>query len=176
MAAGKRCRWDLHGLVLVRSDMEGVITERGEGVAVYINEKWCSQVSINEEYCDKNIEYMVVSCRPFYLPREFGKIILFIVYIPTDAEASVAADILGNCVAKYENKWPGSARLFMGDSNGWDFQEKIPTYKQYVKSPTRENNTLDKLHCNMRNSCLTYQRSQLGNSDHNMIFCAPLYK
>ena len=147
-----------------------LIKERGGGVAVYINEKWCSKVSVNEKYCDKNMEYLVVSCRPFYLPREFGKIILFIVYIPTDTKVSVAADILENCVAKYENKWPDSARLIMGDFNSCDFQEKIPTYEQYVECPTRGNNTLDKLYCNMRNSYLTYQRSQLGNSDHNMIF------
>ena len=126
--------------------------------------------------CDKNNEYLAVSCHPFDLPRELGKIILLIVYIPTDDEVSVAADILGNCVPKYENKWSDSARLIMGDFNSCDFQEKIPTYEQYVECPTRGNNTLDKLYCNMRNSYLTYQRSQLGNSDHNMIFCAPIYK
>ena len=143
--------FNIDGFVLVRSDREGVVKERGGGVAVYINEKWCSQVSVNEKYCDKNMEYLVVSCRPFYLPREFGKIILFIVYIPTDTKVSVAADILENCVAKYENKWPDSARLIMGDFNSCDFQEKIPTYEQYVECPTRGNNTLDKLYCNMRN-------------------------
>ena len=163
--------YNLDGFVLIRSDRVGVDKERGGGVVVYVNEKWCSQVNINEKYCDKDIEYLVVSCRPFYLPREFVMIILIIVYIPTDADVSIAAEILENCVSRYENRWPESARLIMGHFNACDFQENIPEYEQSVKCTTRENNTLDKLYCNVRGGYRAYQSPQLGTSDHNMIFC-----
>lgn len=97
-------------------------------------------------------------------------------YIPTDADVSAAAEILENCVSRYENRWPDSARMIMGDFNACDFQEKIPEYEQSVKCTTRGNNTLDKLYCNVRGGYRAYQRPQLGTSDHNMIFCAPTYK
>ena len=33
---------------------------------------------------------------------------------------SIAAEILENCVSRYENRWPESARLIMGDFNACD--------------------------------------------------------
>lgn len=159
--------YSLDGFVLIRSDRGGVDKDRGGGVAVYINEKWCSQVNINEKYCDKDIEYLVISCHPFYLPREFVKVVLIIVYIPTDADVSAAAEILESCVSKYENRW---------DFNACDFQEKIPAYEQSMKCNTRGNNTFDKLYCIVKSGYRAFQRPQLGNSNHNMIFCAPTYK
>lgn len=36
-----------------------------------------------------NLEYLTVKCRPFYLPCEFTVVIVTVVYIPLDANASL---------------------------------------------------------------------------------------
>lgn len=167
---------NVDGFKLVRSDRRSVEKEKGGGVAVYVNDRWCSQVTVKESQCVKDIEYLVVSCRPFYLPREFGKVDLFIVYIPPDADESVAAETLENCINKYENECPVSVKIILGDFNHCDFQEKVPTYVQTVKCPTRGNRTLDKLFCNVKESYRVLKRPPLGNGDHNMLFCVPVYK
>lgn len=167
---------NVDGFKLIRSDRRDVDKERGGGVAVYVNERWCSQVIVKESHCVKDIEYLVVSCRPFYLPREFCKVDLFIVYIPPDADESAAAEILENCINKYENESPESVKIILGDFNHCDFQENVPTYVQTVQCVTRGNRTLDKLYCNIKESYRVFKRPPLGNGDHNMLFCVPIYK
>jgi hypothetical protein len=56
----------------------------GGGVCLYENEQRChsGHITIKERVCDKNIELLVVSCRPHYLPREFSNVIVLVVYIP----------------------------------------------------------------------------------------------
>lgn len=43
-------------------------------------------------HCDKDIEYITISCRPFYLPREFNKMVLIIFYLPLDSDEDVAVE------------------------------------------------------------------------------------
>lgn len=88
--------------------------------------------------------YLVISCRPFYLPREFVKVVIIIVCIPTDADVSAAAEILESCVSKYENRWLESAMLIIGNFNACVFGEKIPTCDQVVKCNTGGNIALEK--------------------------------
>ena len=117
---------------LVRSDRRGVAKDRGGGVAAYVNDRWCSQINVKKSYCDNNIEYFAFNCRPLYLPREFNKLTLVLVYIPPDEDES-----------------PNSAIIVLGDFNHCDFQGKVPTYEQTVNCPTRDNSTLDKMYCNI---------------------------
>lgn len=142
----------IDGFTLIRSDRRNTDKERGGGIAVYINNKWCTQVTVNESFCNKDIELLVISCRPFYLPREFGKVTIFIVYIPPDSDEGQAKELLENCVSKHENEDPEGIRIILGDFNHCDFQDSVPTYKQTVKCTTRGNNILDKMYCNIKNS------------------------
>lgn len=63
---------NIDGFTLIRSDRIDTYKERGGGVAVYINDKWWIQVTIKDSLSNKDIEFLVISCRPFYLPREFS--------------------------------------------------------------------------------------------------------
>ena len=166
---------NIDGFTLTRSDRRDIGKERGGGVAVYINNKWCTQVTVKESFCNKDIEYLVISCRPFYLPREFGKVTIFIVYIPPDSDENQAKELLDNCVSKHENENPESVRIILGDFNHCDFQDNVPTYEQTVKCTTRGNNILDKMYCNIRNSYRVVKKPPLGNGDHNMLYCLPTY-
>ena len=61
---------------LVSNDRDLTSTHRGGGVAIYINERWCKNFTIKDTPCDDNLAYLTISCRPFYLPREFNCVYL----------------------------------------------------------------------------------------------------
>lgn len=67
--------FQLDGFKMLRSDREGdQCKNSGGGLCIYVNDKWCKDCKIVNTQCDKNLELMTVSLRPFYLPREFSKI------------------------------------------------------------------------------------------------------
>ncbi len=79
---------------------------KGGGVCFMINKKWCDprSISILSFSCSPHLEHLSIICRPFYLPREFSSIVITTVYIPPQADTSLAwaklhvcsADILTN--------------------------------------------------------------------------------
>ncbi len=65
---------------------------KGGGVCFMINKKWCDprNISILSQSCSPHLEHLSIICRPFYLPREFPAIIVTAVYIPPQADTSLA--------------------------------------------------------------------------------------
>ena len=57
---------------------------RGGGLCNFVNNSWCT---ISKEVCSPEIELLMISCRPHYLPREFSFIFFVAVYIPPQSEA-----------------------------------------------------------------------------------------
>jgi hypothetical protein len=51
-------------------------------------------------FCFTDIEYLMVSCRPFYLPRAFSSVIIMAVYIPPQANATLAFNELYGAINK----------------------------------------------------------------------------
>lgn len=73
---------ELEGFSCVRADrMDSSMKSRGGGICVYVNNNWCNQVTVRGTICDPNLEVLCLSMRPFYLPREFGNIILCATYM-----------------------------------------------------------------------------------------------
>ncbi len=66
--------------------------ERGEGIYVYINDRWCNHIKIHE-LCTPDIEMLTLSLYPFYLPQEFSTLVFSTVYIPPSANTKTAAEI-----------------------------------------------------------------------------------
>ena len=168
--------YDIDGFKFIRSDRRDLTKQRGGGVGLYVNERWCSQVTVKETYCSDDIEYLVVSCRPFYLPREFNNVYIIVVYITTSADVKMAGEKLQNCVNKWENSNANGVNIIMGDFNKCEFDRYVPTYDQCVQIPTCGNNTLDKLYCSVRDGYRAFQKPKLGESVHNMVHCIPMYK
>ncbi len=80
----------LAGFQLFRADR---VTEtsgktRGGGLCFYINEGWCTDVTILKKMCCPNLDALFINCKPFYSLREFSSFILVSVYIPPDARVS----------------------------------------------------------------------------------------
>jgi hypothetical protein len=54
-----------------------------------VNNSWCAMSKIKEvsQYCSPEVEYLMISCRPHYLPREFSSILFLAIYLPPHTEA-----------------------------------------------------------------------------------------
>ena len=166
---------NIDGFNLVRADRKGTRKQHGGGIGVYINEHWCKNVTIKKCYCDDNVEYLILSCRPFYMPREFNNIYVTVVYVPPSANANEAAEIISNCASYMDDNCPDGVNLLMGDFNRLDVNDHIPNYHQYVHCNTRGDHTLDLFFCNIPNAYKVLSRSPLGISDHCMLYCIPTY-
>ena len=89
---------------------------------------------------------------------------------------TAANDLLLNCMNRIENVSPESVKIILGDFNGSNFDEYVPSYQQFVNCTTREDRILDLMFCNVKHSYCVKKMSPLGNSDHCMLFCLPTYR
>ncbi|KAI4894684.1 hypothetical protein NFI96_032406 [Prochilodus magdalenae] len=94
----------LDGLASFRADRDSALwgKTRGGGLCVYINTEWCKNSVLVSSYCSPLVEFMIVRCRPFYLPREFTAVLIISVYIPPGATAKDALFIPPTCELRYE--------------------------------------------------------------------------
>ncbi len=92
---------------------------KGGGVCFMINRKWCypRNISILSRSCSPHLEHLSIICRPFYLPGEFSSIIITSVYIPPQADTSLALYKLHDELSGYNNKHPDAAFIIAGDFN-----------------------------------------------------------
>lgn len=84
----------LDGTTLFRTVKKAAISgkTRGEGLCIYINNDWCVNTTIVTNHCSPLAEFLVDKCHPFYLPREFTKVIVVAVYVAPGANISAKAD------------------------------------------------------------------------------------
>lgn len=73
---------------------------RRGGLCIYVHNEWCKS-NIIDRYCSPDLDVMSIICRPFYLPRELTIVTVSAVYIPSNANVSVALTQLLTIVNKY---------------------------------------------------------------------------
>ncbi len=117
-----------------------------------------------------------LSVRPFYLPREFSSIIVTAVYIPPQADTSLALFKLHDVLSGYINKHSDVASIIMGDFNKASFRQVMPNFHQHVSCPTRGPNTLDHCYTQFKNAYKARSLPAFGKSDHAAIFLITEYK
>ena len=169
--------YNINGFTLIRGDRteeSGKI--RGGGVCTYVNNNWCRNISIYEQCCQTDIEYLTLSLRPYYLPREFPKIFVTTVYIPPSANVKIAEKTLHDAVIKMQNSSPDAVNIITGDFNNCKFNHCIPNFKQYINFATRSDKLLDPFFCNVKCAYTSNKLSPLGISDHNLCHLIPVYK
>jgi hypothetical protein len=92
---------------------------RGGGLCIFVN-SWCMKSNSQEvlRFCSPEIEYLMISCRPHYLPSKLS-IFFVAVYLPpqTDAGTKTALNELYTAISKQENAHPEVAFLVAGDLN-----------------------------------------------------------
>ena len=71
---------------------------------------------------------------------------------------------------------PDSLVIVLGDFNKGNLTQELPKYKQFIKCPTREGNTLDHSYSTISKAYHAVPRAALGHSDHTMVHLIPAYR
>ncbi|KAK7882241.1 hypothetical protein WMY93_028415 [Mugilogobius chulae] len=101
----------------------------GGGLCVYVNTSWSRTANIRETYCSPDVELLCVSFRPKYLPREFGKVTLIVVYVPPSGNDARATDVIVDCAQRVQASSPDSPLFIMGDFNSCPLSKSLPTFQ-----------------------------------------------
>ncbi|KAL0175519.1 hypothetical protein M9458_027849, partial [Cirrhinus mrigala] len=168
----------LPGYQLFRADrdIESTGKSRGGGTCFYINERWCTDVTVLKKMCCSDLEALFIDCKPFYSQREFCSFILVSVNIPPQAHVNLALQKLADQIADTEQKHPDSVLIILGDFNKANLSRELPKYSQHVTCPTRDSNILDHCYTTIRNAYHSVPRAALGLSDHCLVHLIPTYR
>lgn len=161
----------------LRLDRDSEVTHKtmGGGVCLYINRRWCRNITVRERLCLPDIELLSVSLRPDYLPREFPQIFVIVVYIHPKADAKAAADIVFKTVNKLQSISPVAPNFILGDFNHCNLKKTLNSFYQYVTCPTRRDKTLDLCYGSIKGAYTSKAGPALGASDHNTVHLLPAY-
>ncbi|XP_053702104.1 uncharacterized protein LOC128747907 [Synchiropus splendidus] len=168
----------LEGLTAFRADRNNVLTgkTRGGGVCIYINNNWCINTTPVSSHCCVDIEFLIVKCRPFYLPREFTSVTVVALYIPPSADCKQALSVLHQAISDVQSTHPESVFIVAGDFNQANMKTVLPAFHQHVDFATRGENTLDLVYTNIKKAYRAVPRPHLGSSDHLSVLLVPAYQ
>jgi hypothetical protein len=169
---------DIPGFTVYRCDRSAAVTgkSRGGGVCVFVNSRWCSNVTVKEAFCHEDVELLSVALRPFYLPREFNQLFITVVYIHPKANVKTAADTVAGVMHRLAFQSPDAPSFIVGDFNKCRLNKVLPTFKQYVTCTTCGDHTLDLCYGNIRDAFQSRPLPNLGRSVHQMVQLIPLYR
>ncbi|KAK0147812.1 hypothetical protein N1851_012502 [Merluccius polli] len=128
---------------------------RGSSVCVYIRDAWCQDAVVVCRHCSPLAEFMIIKCRPFYLPREFSAILLVAVYIPPSGnnnDRDKAMSELYSAISDQQTAQPDGLLIVAG------------------------NNTLDLVYTTLRGAYKASPLPHLGASDHTTVMLMPAYR
>ncbi len=170
--------FNIDGFMLLRGDRTFAAgKDGGGGLCLYVNNKYChpNNVHIKSCTCTPNSEILVVSIRPYYLPREFSHVINVTVYVPHKKNAKQAEIELFNVIQDIEAQSPDAFTVINGDFNHCTFK-KSNFYRQ-VTCHTRGTTILDQCYTNIKDAYVSTKLPNLGSADHNLVLLSPiLYK
>ncbi len=171
---------ELTGFFVHRSDRTKELTgkSRGGGVCFYINNSWCDERNIHsiKSFCSPDLEFHMLLCRPFWLPREFTAIIITAVYIPPQANTDQALKELYKNISEQETAHPDTAFVVTGDFNKASFRTIAPKYFQHITINTRGDRVLDHCYTPFRDAYKSLPRPPFGKSDHSSVLLLPAYR
>lgn len=85
----------IDGFTHIRQDRKtGSGKSRGGGVGIYVRDNWCRNIAVRSRICNPDLELLLVTLRPHYLPREFTNIFVCVVYVPPSGNATRAANYM----------------------------------------------------------------------------------
>ena len=119
----------------------------GGGVCLYVNVRWCdsANVCVKKRVCTEDVELIYVSLRPRYLPREFGRIFVTVVYVPVFdlTSAARAGQTIAATVREMQLISADAPCFIVGDFNHCDLRKTLSSFKQYVICASSGDKTLD---------------------------------
>lgn len=98
------------------------------------------------------------------------------VYIPPDANVSVALSHLHGCISKQQQAHPDGVHIVARDFSVVScLKAVVPKFTQYVKCATRESSTFDHIYCNIKHAYRAVPQPHIGMSDHLSLHLIPAY-
>ncbi len=171
---------ELAGFSVHRSDRTKELTgkSRGGGVCFFINNSWCDERNLHsiKSFCSPDLEFHMLLCRPFWLPREFTAIIITAVYIPPQANTDQALRELYGNISEQETAHPDAAFVITGDFNKANFRTIAPKYFQHITINTRGVRVLDHCYSPFRDAYKSLPHPPFGKSDHSSVLLLPAYR
>ncbi len=170
---------ELTGFSVHLSDRTKELTGKSRvGVCFYINNLWCDERNIHsiKSFCSPDLEFHMLLCRPFWLPREFTAIIITAVYIPPQANTDQALRELYGNIGEQETAHPDAAFVVMGDFNKANFRTIAPKYFQHITINTRGDRALDHCYTPFWDAYKSLPRPPFGKSDHSSFLLLPAYR
>ena len=119
-----------------------------------------------------------MSLRPRYLPREFGRIFVTVVYaaVYDSTSAARAGKAIAAAVRDLQLISADAPCFVVGDFNHCDLRKALHPFRQFVTCPTREKNTTDLCYGNVPRAYKSVSLPPVGKSDHNAIHLIPAYR
>ncbi len=171
---------ELTGFSVHCSDRTKELTgkSRGGGVCFFINNSWCDERNLHsiKSFCSPDLEFHMLLCRPFWLPREFTAIIITAVYIPPQANTDQALNELYGNISEQETAYPDAAFIDTGDFNKANFRTIAPKYFQHITINTRGDRVLDHCYSPFRDAYKSIPRPPFGKSAHSSVLLLPAYR
>ena len=130
----------LAGFSVHRQDRTAASSKtRGGGLCLFVNNSWCTKSDINEvsRFCSPEVEYLMISCRPHYLPRVFSSIFFVSVYLPPQTDAGTKTALNFKAISKQENAHSEVALLVSMDFKAGKLKSVLPHFNQHVTCATR---------------------------------------
>ncbi|XP_049329182.1 uncharacterized protein LOC125790231 [Astyanax mexicanus] len=100
----------------------------GGGVCVFVNNAWCRDVQTVHQHCSPDVEFLLLKCRPHYLPREFSAVFLCSVYIHPRANSTAALGALHDVISALETAHPDAVIITAGDFNQCNLRTVFHNY------------------------------------------------
>ncbi len=171
---------ELTGFSVHRSDRTKELTgkSRGGSICFYINNLWCDERNLHsiESFCSPYLEFHMLLCRPFWLPREFTAIIITAVYIPPQANTDQAHKELYGNISEQETVHPDAVFVIMGHFNKANFRTIAPKYFQHITINTCGDRVLDHCYSPFRDAYKSLPRPPFGKSDYSSVLLLPAYR
>ncbi len=168
---------ELTGFSVHHSDRTKELTgkSRGGGVCFYINNSWCDERNIHsiKSFCSPDLEFHMLLCRLFWLPREFTAVIIMAVYIPPQANTDQALKELYGNISEQETTHPDAAFIITGVFNKANFRTIAPKYFQHITINTRGDRVQDHCYTSFRDAYKSLPRPPFGKSDHSSVLLLP---
>ena len=84
----------LAGYTLYRQDRTAASGKtRGGGLCIFVNNSWFTISKEVSRFCSPEVKYLMISCRPHHLPREFSSVFFVAVYITPQTDAGTKTAI-----------------------------------------------------------------------------------
>ncbi len=93
---------------------------------MFINNSWCGDIQTVYKHSSPGVEFLLLKCHPYYLPREFTAVFIDAIYIPPRANSTAPLSKLHNIFSVLETAHPDAVFIAAGEFNQFIYRLYFP--------------------------------------------------